>query len=557
MGALKFLIHLGPNGSYALASAPLILAAALLWPGLWSSWFSAIQTRLSALATRTRLMALLLALTPIALRFLLFTNMPPPTAFVHDEFGYLFSADTLLQGRFANPPLVFPEFFESIYVLQRPAYSSIYPPGISATLALGRLLFGHPWGGVLLFIGLMCAGVYWMLLGWTGPGWALIGGVLTIMNWGVLARWANSYQGGGPAAVAGCLIFGALPRLFCKSNPRWGLVIGLGFSCSFLIRPFETVLAVPILVAFAIIHRKTLSRPLIARALLFLAIGAAPGVAVTVMHDHAVTGKYLELPYMLSRLQYGVPETFVFQAAAVPHHTLTREQKTMYQWQKESHDSAASFSGWIRGLPSRLLVTCEYVGWAVSPVLLILPFLRFGRHLAWTLGSIAFVALGTSLYSFSVSYYVAPFIGLYLLLAIAAMQRLNEFNWGQTAVRLVIAFAVLNFATLCCLATVPSFNSLAPRLLDHSWVIANTNRSLTLGRLRKQGGNHLVFVTYGPRHSFLDEWVYNAADVAHAQVIWARDLGPEADKRLIDAYPGRAVWRVTVDRGPVTLTRSQ
>ena len=41
------------------------------------------------------------------------------------------------------------------------------------------------------------------------------------------------------------------------------------------------------------------------------------------------------------------------------------------------------------------------------------------------------------------------------------------------------------------------------------------------------------FVRYQyPQHPFQDEWVYNAADIDHARIVWARDLGAEENAKL-------------------------
>src|SRR5262245_44984986 len=146
---------------------------------------------------------LVLFTLPIALRLALMLSHPVPIPSGSDDFSYVLLGDTLAHFRLANPTHPFHHFFETIFVLQEPSYSSIYPPGQGLALALGQLLLGHPWAGVVLSEGLLCAMCYWMLLGWTTPGWAMIGGLLAIFQFGPLSPWMNNYFGGAVAGIAG------------------------------------------------------------------------------------------------------------------------------------------------------------------------------------------------------------------------------------------------------------------------------------------------------------------------------------------------------------------
>ena len=50
-----------------------------------------------------------------------------------------------------------------------------------------------------------------------------------------------------------------------------------------------------------------------------------------------------------------------------------------------------------------------------------------------------------------------------------------------------------------------------------------------------------------------DGWVFNPADLETAKVIWAHDLGPGENQRLIDYFRGRKVWLVDGDSNPPKL----
>ncbi len=72
--------------------------------------------------------------------------------------------------------------------------------------------------------------------------------------------------------------------------------------------------------------------------------------------------------------------------------------------------------------------------------------------------------------------------------------------------------------------------------------------------IMKQAGPHLVLLRYTPSHDPGDEFVYNAADIDRSPIVWARDMGDEGNRELLDYYPTRKVWLLQPDLTPVSLT---
>jgi hypothetical protein len=82
-------------------------------------------------------------------------------------------------------------------------------------------------------------------------------------------------------------------------------------------------------------------------------------------------------------------------------------------------------------------------------------------------------------------------------------------------------------------------------LLMNDWSLDRANIQKWL---EQQPNPQLVFVRYSPYHNVNFEWVYNHPDIMHSHVIWARDLGPEHNKLLLNLLPDRTVWLLEADR---------
>lgn len=527
--------------------------AALLMVLAWTSR-AYLEPCARRLAKHTRWTMLALFLLPIGLRLVLLPHHPVPTPQIYDEFAHLLVADTLSHFRLANPMHPLHKFFETFFTLQEPTYSSIYPIGPGLVMAIGRAIFGTPWAGVLLAVGALCSLCYWMLRAWTTPLWSFIGGVLAVIEFGPLSEWTNMYWGGGVAACAGCLVFGSMPRL--KKAPgrrRDAILLGTGLGLHLLTRPYESIFLLLAVILFFAPSLKTALRqpwPRIA------ALAILPALALMLLQNKQVTGSWTTLPYQLSQQQYGVPESLTFQAPPVPHRELTPQQAIEYRSQKSYRDPQGES---LRSYLLRLEYRVRYYRFFFLPALyLALPFffasLREYRFL-WVALTLLLFALGANFYPFFYPHYIAAVTCLFVLVSVTGLRELTRLRLSTAceAAWMILALCGAHFV-LWYGVHVFEIKAMFPY---ETWdVINHTNperRIAVKQALAEQPGKQLVIVRYSPRHIFQDEWVYNAADIDSARVVWARDLGAEQNQELLKYYPDRTAWLLEPDEQPPSL----
>jgi hypothetical protein len=548
-------IGFGAADFIEIALALLLAAGAIAW----QKWAG----RANRLASRTIWCMAILGALPVALRLSMLHTSPIPTPLGADDFSYLLLGDTLAHFRLTNPAHPMHRFFETLFILQEPSYSSIYPLGPGLALAFGQVVFRQPWAGIAISMAAFTSLCYWMLRAWTKPGWALLGGVLAVIQFGPFNHWMNTYWGGALAAAAGCLVFGAMPRLRDRWRTRDAVLLGVGLAIHVLTRPFESIfLAMAVILFFS----PSIKKRELWRAAAIVTIMVLPALGLILLHDKQVTGSWTTLPYALCRYQYGVPCTFTFQANPVPHRELTIEQQTAYEVQSFVHgantDSIGSF---LERLAGRVRF---YRFFFLPPLYLALPafFWSFrDPRMRYVFLILVIFFVGTNIYPYFYAHYVAGITCLFVLVTVVSLENLSRLAIshhpvGADAVRVILFLCGAHFLFWYGIQ-LSSNQSFAKELEQYqTWDEVNhgdpDGRLAVNRQLSQVPGKQLVFIRYWPKHE-VTEWVYNGADIDRQTVVLARDLGAIENEKLLSYYPDRRAWLLEPDAKPPKLSPYQ
>jgi len=491
-----------------------------------------------------------------------------------DEFGYVLSGDTFAHGRLTNPPHPMWVHFETYNVLQHPTYMSKFPPGQGIFLAIGQVFFGHQIYGVWLSAGLMCAAICWMLYAWVPPPWALLGGLVAVLQFSVFTYWSQSYWGGAVAGIGGALVFGALPRIFKTQRIRDALWLGLGCAILANSRPLEGFLvAIPVgcLVLpwksffavipakgphtghsqlFAGIHNKFIKKVILPLSMVLFITALLMGA-----YNKQITGKVNVFPYLLFAHTYREVPLFMWQPLTSPvkfnHKALGLHDK--YYLEKNYFDKK-TWKGFVEDMQKdSVQVSMFFFGYPLAiPSLAILVYLFFLRQTAARYWLALLVLLGTcaAMTCPMKAHYFSPLTCLAVLLVTIGLRGLGELKLRNVRVGLVAGVFLIALQLLLNIILTPHY--------PVAWSMAETIQSspiklqATFTRedlkniLMKRGGKYLVIVKYPLWHYYFREWVYNDADIDNAPIVWARDMDEGHNKELLEYFRGRQILFISI-----------
>jgi hypothetical protein len=553
----------------------LVVAAilvALIFPTAGSRWFDKVERALAKFARRRTLATVAVGFAALALRAALLPVEPMPQPAMHDEFGYLLAADTFAHGRVTNPAHPMWIHFESITILQKPTYCSVFYPAQGLFLAAGQVFFGHPFWGLWLSLGLMCGAICWMLQGWLPPPWALLGGALAVIRLAAFSYWANNYMGGAVAAFGGALVLGALPRIMRHHRTRDALLMGLGLAIVANSRPYEGLfLGLPVGVALLvwILGKKAPPWSLsLRRVVLPLGLVLAVTAGAMLYYFWRTTGNPFRAPYFVNLETYFFVPNFPWSPLRpVPqyHHASMRDH--YLKWHPAWYYLARSKPGvliLIKAFVFWLFFLCPALTLPLVAATAINPQRYFWQSFHGKLRLLLIVfcgsCVGLLLPIYFTPHYAAPITCVLYALLLQALRsvRLWEWHGERSGLLLVRAVPVICLVMLIILIVTVSAGGGLPKELRSTWYSSpagNLDRAEVLAQLQRQAGLQLVLVRYKPGHEPLYEWVYNDADIDAAKIVWAREMSPAENQELIKYFHDRRVWLLEADEKPPQLSR--
>lgn len=447
---------------------------------------------------------------------------------IHDEFAYLLSADTFANGRLTNPPHPFWEHFQTFHVFFNPTYQAKYPPFQGLFMAFGQVFFGAPIWGVWISLALAYGATYWLFLSKVKPLYALLGTWILIANPFIAQHWGHTYWGGAVAMLGGALFFGGI--LHSRKNLALSntVFLSLGLIILAYSRPFEGfvvfVISTPVLVKIALkgFSEKGRAGTFNAFILPMVVLGGL-SIAWLLYYNTALSGD----PY---KFYYGNWKANMATVDMIRHYQGSPQLSYMYKL-----DRLWDF----------------FVGPYLSLSIVGIFFILKRREMIFEVTAVIGLIIASIIYSKAWPHYLAPVVSVSYLIMFLGLYQLKDLGLfkGRNISHYVFWGVLCVYFVLAGSGGYTFFEKGPARPF-----IGKLHAREDIARqLSDIPGKDLILVSYGQDHNSHEEWVYNRADIDNAEIVWARDLGPENNKQLFDYFKQRTVWVLHPDKTPIQL----
>ncbi|HEX6881034.1 MAG TPA: hypothetical protein VF135_11765 [Terriglobales bacterium] len=518
-------------------------------------WLPRMEWTLRRIGRYQRACVMSAFVLPILLRLLFFIWVPTPVPAIHDEFSYLLQSDTFAHWHVTNPSHPMAVHFESFHVNMWPTYQSMYPPGQAVFLAFGQLLFGYPYLGVLLTLGLMCAAIVWALQAWFPPEWPVLAGIYCIVRFSTFSYWGNSYWGGAAAAFGGAVLFGILGRV--KKNPSPWYAIAYAFALLLLAntRAYEGFVfsVIPTIALIWILVRSHPAKTIVrfaAPAVVILAIG----FATMGYYNYRGTGSPARMPYMVNAAEYHITKPFLWQSRnPIPNYRHPHLRHFFVYWELPAYMMSRYPEGlWILTRVKLGAYYCFYL-WPLALILLPAWWIMLfrSRRLRLFAATALLVLAGLLLESWAaVAHYAAPATVCVLALWLFAFRWVRQWRFRGDRFGTQFAAAILIVLGLWIGVRQANFIFDPHEFYGiQAYCLQDYERARIETVLKRTPGQHLVIVHQRRVYDGGRDWVYNDANIDASKIIWARDMGWDKNKELTQYYRGRHVWYVDQSDG--------
>jgi hypothetical protein len=348
--------------------------------------------------------------------------------------------------------------------------------------------------------------------------------------------------------VGAALVLGAYPRIIHSARARDAILMSTGaviLACS---RPVEgLIFCIP--VAIALLFFPTRRRPLsdiLRRVMLPTAPFLLGGLIFLAYYNARVTGSPTLFPYVAYHRQYFNYPVFAWGHVPPPLQYSNPQFEFFFNtWQRARYQLTCF--GWTQRASSAFWIWwLVFLGPILSVPFVMLPRVVRDKRMRLPICQFLISAAGLLSIVWFQPHYAAPMAATLFVLLVQALRHLRHARIKGKPVGIFLT-------RLIVLLAIDWIVIQAGQAARHPMVGWATGRALLVKKLNSLPGQHLVIIHYDSSHNVHHEWIYNAADIDHAKIVWARDIPGQDLEPLIQYFKDREVWLLEADKSPPEL----